>query len=48
MIERAAAGMVSDDRLRLESAALGLARPLLQEATWHDVLAAATRALAAA
>ena len=48
VIERAAAGMVSDDRLHQESAALGLARPLSQEATWHDVLAAATRVLAAA
>ena len=47
-IERAAAGMVSDDRLRQESVALGLAEPLSQGATWHDVMAAATRALAAA
>ena len=47
-IERAAAGMVSEDRLHQESVALGLARPLFQEATWHDVLAAATRVLAAA
>ncbi len=46
-IERAAAGMVSDDRLRQELAALGLAKQLSQGATWHDVLAAATRALAA-
>ena len=47
-IERAAAGMVSDDRLRQESAALGVADSLSGDATWQDVLAAATRALAAA
>lgn len=45
-IERAAAGMVSDDRLRQEAAALGLSEPSPQAATWHAALAAATRALA--
>ncbi|MEO8134831.1 MAG: UPF0149 family protein, partial [Betaproteobacteria bacterium] len=43
VIERAAAGMVADDRLRQELAALGLPAG----ATWHDVLGAATRRLAA-
>ena len=47
-IERAAAGIVADDLLRQQSAALGLAKTLSREATWHEVLAAATRVLAAA
>ena len=47
-IERAAAGMVSDDQLRQAAAALGVADSLSGDATWYDVLAAATRELAAA
>jgi yecA family protein len=47
-IERAAAGMVSGERLRQEAAALDLPASSAQPVTWHDVLAAATSVLAGA
>ena len=45
-IERAAAGMVSDDQLRHAAVALGVADSPFGDATWYDVLTAATLELA--